>query len=60
MTRYAEWIMAQKDRVELVIDAHTALLDFATEKRKADPKYALAGDGVHFNDGGTRFWRTSF
>lgn len=52
MTRYAEWIMAQKDRVELVIDAHTALLDFATEKRKIDPKYALAGDGVHFNDDG--------
>ncbi len=52
MARYAEWIMAQKDRVELVIDAHTALLDFATEKRKADPKYALAGDGVHFNDDG--------
>lgn len=49
MTRYAQWIMSQKDRVESVIDAHTALLDFATEKRKTDTKYALAGDGVHFN-----------
>lgn len=52
MTQYAEWIMKQKDQVELVIDAHTALLDFATEKRKTDPKYALAGDGVHFNNDG--------
>lgn len=52
MTQYAEWIMKQKDRVELVIDAHTALLDFATKKRKTDPEYALAGDGVHFNNDG--------
>ncbi|MFV0443806.1 MAG: SGNH/GDSL hydrolase family protein [Planctomycetaceae bacterium] len=52
LTRYAEWIMAQRDRVEMVIDLHTPLLEAAIEHRKTDPQFTLSPDGIHPNTAG--------
>jgi lysophospholipase L1-like esterase len=54
LARYAKWIMQQQGRVEMVIDVHTPLLKHATERRKKNPKYTLAPDGVHPNAIGHR------
>ena len=34
------------------IDTRTPLVTFLAEKQKGDPKYHLAGDGIHFNTDG--------
>ncbi|MEW4486991.1 SGNH/GDSL hydrolase family protein [Thalassoglobus sp. JC818] len=52
--RYSDWILAQKDRVEMVIDLHTPVTKFVAEKRKSDPEFVLSGDGVHLDQEGHR------
>lgn len=49
---YGEWILQQSDRVEMVVDLHTPITDFLAAKRKADPGFTAAPDGVHPNEAG--------
>ncbi|MAG93751.1 MAG: hypothetical protein CMJ48_08390 [Planctomycetaceae bacterium] len=54
LARYGKWIMQQGERVEMVIDVHTPLSDYAKDKRKADPRFTLSPDGIHPNAQGHR------
>lgn len=52
--RYAKWVLQQKDHVEMVIDVHSPLNEFLAEKRKVDPEFFVAPDGVHMDEVGHR------
>ncbi|MCA9068407.1 MAG: SGNH/GDSL hydrolase family protein [Planctomycetaceae bacterium] len=54
MKRYGQWILKQKDRVEMVIDVHMPTMDYLAEKRKQNPEFTLARDGIHPNAEGHR------
>lgn len=54
LKRYGKWIMEQSDRVEMVIDLHAPLTQYVDEKRKQDPQFTVAGDGIHPNAEGQR------
>ncbi len=54
LSRYAKWIMQQKDRVEMVIDLHGPFMEYLKAKRKGEPKFTLSGDGIHPNAEGHR------
>jgi len=47
LTRYSEWLVAQRANGWEVIDVHGPMLRFLAERRRTDPKFHLAGDGVH-------------
>ena len=52
LARYSEWVLAQRDRVDGVIDARSPVLAYVAEKRKTDPAFTLSNDGVHLNEEG--------
>lgn len=52
--KYGKWILEQKDRVEMVVDVYTPSMNFWIEKRKTDPTFTVATDGVHCNSTGHR------
>jgi len=54
LARFAQWIMQQGDRVELVIDLHTPFNDYLQVKRKRDPNFTLSPDGIHPKSEGHR------
>lgn len=54
LTAYAKWIMQQGDRVAMVIDIHTPLMEYTAEQRKTNPKFTHAGDGIHPGAAGHR------
>ncbi len=47
---YARWIMSLRIQGVTTIDLHTAMAAALAERRKKDPKFHFAGDGVHPND----------
>ena len=47
LDRYSEWMMGQRAAGWEVIDIHTPMNRVLVERRKADPKFFLAADGVH-------------
>lgn len=54
VSAYAQWLMLQKDRVEMVVDLHTPIAEFWQQQRKTDPTFTVAPDGVHCNTTGHR------
>ena len=54
LDQYGKWILKQKDRVEMVDDLHTPLIEALKEKRQDNPKFTFAPDGVHPNAEGHR------
>ncbi len=50
--RYAEWLLAQRKSGWEVVDAHGPMDRFLEERRRTEPKFLLAGDGVHANTQG--------
>ena len=54
LKHYATWIMQQRERVDLVIDLHTPVLDYVAQRRQADPDFTMSPDGVHVNHEGHR------
>lgn len=52
LKKYAEWIIEQKDRVEMVIDLHMPVSEYVAAKRQTDPDFTMSGDGVHLNEEG--------
>ncbi|MGC4004022.1 MAG: SGNH/GDSL hydrolase family protein [Pirellulales bacterium] len=59
LSKYTDWLneRAAKDGW-LVIDLHTAMAHEVAERRKTDPKFTFAGDGVHPNADGHWFIAT--
>ncbi len=47
LDRYSDWLLAQRAKGWDVADLHTPMRRFIEEKRKTDPGFFLAGDGVH-------------
>jgi lysophospholipase L1-like esterase len=54
MKTYADWIVKQLDRVEMVIDLHTPVTEHLKAERATNPKFVMSGDGVHVDDEGHR------
>lgn len=54
LSRYSDWLLAQKKKGWNVIDIHTPLNAALTERRKSNPDFNFAGDGVHLNTRGHR------
>ncbi|MCC7376709.1 MAG: hypothetical protein IT581_18765 [Verrucomicrobiales bacterium] len=52
LDRYSDWLVAQRAQGWKVIDIHGPMNRFLAEKRRSDPKFVLAGDGVHANTQG--------
>ncbi|MFK8113048.1 MAG: SGNH/GDSL hydrolase family protein [Rubripirellula sp.] len=52
MRSYADWVLTQADKVEMVIDLHTAVTNYVTAKRKGNPDFSMSNDGVHVNHEG--------
>lgn len=49
LDRYAEWLLAQRDKGWQVIDLHEPMNKLLAKQRESDPKFQFAGDGVHMN-----------
>ena len=54
MKAYADWILAQKERVSAVVDFHTPVNLELSRRRTKDLSYAMSNDGVHVNGDGHR------
>ena len=52
LDRYAEWMLGQRAAGWEIADIHTPMNRVLIERRKADPKFFLAGDGVHAGEPG--------
>jgi lysophospholipase L1-like esterase len=52
LDRYADWMLAQRAAGWDVVDLHGPMNHFLAERRKADPNFFLAGDGVHADETG--------
>ena len=52
LARYSAWLVEQRKSGWEVVDIHTPMARFLEERRKTDPKFLLAGDGVHANTQG--------
>ena len=49
LDRYSEWLLGQRKEGWEVIDAHGPMNRFLAERRRIEPDFHLAGDGVHVN-----------
>ena len=49
LDRYAEWLLAQRAQGWEVVDAHGPMNRYLAERRRSDPNFVLARDGVHAN-----------
>jgi len=52
LERYAAWILEQKDRVAMVVDLHGPITRQLVERRKTEPEFTVAPDGIHPNETG--------
>ena len=52
LDQFSDWLVSQRVQGWQVIDAHGPMNRFLSERRKQDPKFILAGDGVHANTQG--------
>jgi hypothetical protein len=48
--RYSEWLLGQRKAQWDVVDLHAPMDSYLAERRKNDPDFAYAADGVHAND----------
>ncbi len=49
LKRYSEWLLSQRHKGWDVVDIHDQIERYLSEKRKRDPTFRLAEDGVHIN-----------
>lgn len=52
LDRYSDWLLAQRAAGWDVADLHGPMNRYLAERRMRDPKFFLAGDGVHCGDTG--------
>ena len=65
LDRYSEWLVSKRADGWDVVDIHTPLRKHLDEARTRDPKFRLAGDGVHIDSTGhwliarelLRYWK---
>jgi len=50
LDRYSEWMVDQRGVGWDVVDLHEPMKHVLVERRQADPKFFLAGDGVHVGE----------
>ena len=49
---YGKWLLSQREKGWQVVDIHSPMEAFIAAKKKADPKFMLAKDGVHPGEAG--------
>ena len=49
---YSRWLLGQRSRGWKVIDLHGAMKQAVLDRRKTDPQFTFASDGVHPNEEG--------
>ena len=49
LDEFSKWLLEQRTKGWLVADLHGPMNAYLAEQRKTDPKFTLAGDGVHMN-----------
>jgi lysophospholipase L1-like esterase len=54
LDRYSDWLLAQRAQGWTVLDIHGPMNRYLAERRKSEPGYTLAADGVH--PGATGHW----
>ncbi len=47
LDKFSEWLVAQREQGWTVIDLHRPMNEHLAKRRKSDPNFLLAGDGVH-------------
>lgn len=52
LSKYSDWILEQRERVEGVIDLRTPVLNYLIHRRETQPGFTLSPDGVHLNEEG--------
>jgi hypothetical protein len=52
LEHYSQWLLTKRLDAWSVVDVHGAMSQAVTERRKSDPKFTFAADGVHPNDAG--------
>lgn len=52
--RYSQWLVSQRRLGWHVVDIHTPIDAFIAERRRKNPQFQLAADGVHLNAVGHR------
>jgi lysophospholipase L1-like esterase len=52
LTRYSAWLLEQRQQGWNVIDLHGPMNEHVAARRKENPTFTLAGDGVHPNSAG--------
>ena len=52
LTRYSEWLTSREKEGWEVLDIHAPLKLHLENKRRADPSFRLADDGIHLNEAG--------
>jgi len=50
LAQYSAWLIGKRKEGWQVIDIHTPLNAYLSERRKAEPAFAFAGDGVHLDE----------
>src|SRR5690606_12561555 len=55
LDRYSDWLLEQRKQGWQVIDLHGPMTQAVNERRKQDPSFIFAGDGVHPSDAGHWF-----
>lgn len=55
LTRFSEWLLSKRQDGWNVIDIHGPMRKALEEKRRTEPNFRFAGDGVHPNSEGHRF-----
>jgi lysophospholipase L1-like esterase/pimeloyl-ACP methyl ester carboxylesterase len=54
LAQYSEWLISQRKSGWNAIDIHTPINAYVAERRKTQPDFTLAGDGVHLDATGHR------
>ena len=52
LDQFSQWMLQQRSQGWEVIDAHGPMDQFLADQRQSNPKFILAGDGVHANTQG--------
>ncbi|MBI4659998.1 MAG: hypothetical protein HY735_14250 [Verrucomicrobia bacterium] len=52
LDRYSDWLLSQRAQGWEIVDVHGPMNKFLAERRRADPNFRLAADGVHANTQG--------
>lgn len=53
--RYSDWILSNTFEADLVVDIHAPILAELKERRRTEPAFHVAHDGVHMNEIGHEF-----